>query len=328
MYRKFIAGIITAALLFHTAVSFSQPPRQRERQIEGQRRAEALFGGKVPAGTATVFGRSMIESVHGGFGSYIILLEAASNEKIRAELGISEEQANSLKNARDGIRVQALMTAPKYVERLKKMTPDDQQPIQQDMMKEFKKVSEFMDTVVPEEQKNKSRTLFFQAVGGLDSPITSPDMLNVLNLSEEQKKKAEAAFKDMEAERVAQMEEGLKLIEKAIEKGGVNMSDEDRQAIENEGKALEARIFATGKKIGEKLRTFLTEEQKAMEKKLLANRPDFLPRLPGPMRGDYSREYIPGLESWSPGQGAPDNTEEKKRRRPFPQKDPKESKED
>jgi hypothetical protein len=146
-------------------------------------------------------------------------------------------------------------------------------------------------------------------------------MLKVLNLSDEQKQKSEAAFKELEAERIAQMEDGLKLVEKAVEKGGVNMSPEDREAIEKEGKALEARIFATGKKLGEKLRTFLTDDQKAMEKKLLANRPDFLPKLPGPMRGDYTKEYMPGLDSWSPGQGVPDKAKEKKRRRPFPQKE-------
>ncbi|GHT35692.1 hypothetical protein FACS189427_05560 [Planctomycetales bacterium] len=318
MYRRFLTGIITAALLFYAAsVSFPQS----ERQKEAQKRAEALFNGKPPAGTATVVGSSVIQSIHEGFGNYIILLEAADNEKIRNELGITEEQAKSLKNARDGIRVQALMNVPKYVERFKKMSDADKQPIQQDLVKDIKKISDYMDTVVPEEQKNKSRTLFFQAVGGLESPIVNPDMLKVLNLSDDQKQKTDAAFKELEQERIAQMEDGLKLVEKAVEKGGVNMSPEDREAIEKEGKALEARIFATGKKLGEKLRTFLTDDQKAMEKKLLANRPDFLPKLPGPMRGDYTKEYVPGLDSWSPGQGVPDKAKEKKRRRPFPQKE-------
>lgn len=311
---------------FYVGICFSQnedSEKQRMRRArDAQKRSEALFQGKVPPGTATVFGRSMIHSVNSGFGNTIALLEAGKHDVVRQELGLSEEQGKQLKAARDMLQIQVAANAPKYVNRFKSMSESDHESIQKDLVGDFKKISDYVDGFTTTEQKEKTRTFVFQTMGGLDSPMTNLDTMSALKLTDEQKEKAQTTFKEMERERVAQMEEGLKLIEKTIEKGGVNMSPDDRAAIEEEGKALEARIFAMGKKLGDRLRRHLTEEQLSMEKHLLANRPAYLPKLPGPMRGDFSSTYSPGLDSWTPGQGAPkDSKEEKKRRRPFPQKE-------
>jgi hypothetical protein len=294
--------------------------REQRRLKETQQRSEAIFQGKPPAGTTTVVGRSVINSVNSkGFGNTIALLEIAKKPEICAEMGFNNEQTASLKSARDMIHAQIFMNASKYVHRFKTMTEADHKTIQDDLEKDLQRMTDHVEGLVTPEQKKNVQKLVFQGMGGLNSPIINLDTMSTLNLTEEQKKKAETTFKEMESERVAQMEEGLKLIEKAIALGGVNMSPEDKAMIEAEGKALEARILATGKTLGDKLRTHLTSEQLELEKNLIANRPKYLPPLPRQLRGDFTGQYSPGLDSWTPGQGAPqDWNKEKKRRRPFP----------
>ena len=103
------------------------------------------------------------------------------------------------------------------------------------------------------------------------------------------------------------------------------MSAEDRQAIEEEGRALRAKVMETGQKIGNNLRTFLTPEQLRLEKRLMADRPGFLPPIPQASLGQMVEQYyVPGANSWRPGQPLPDsyNVPEKPRSR-FPRSVPR-----
>jgi hypothetical protein len=272
-----------------------------------QQRQEALFGGPLPPGTATVVGRAALQSREGAANS-ITLLEAARNPNLQKELGLDETQIKQMQSARSELQLQAMMSAPKYVTRFKTMTDEDHDTIQAELQKEIevmnKMINDRVDKIVTPEQKAKARTLVFQSIGGVDSPLIDMDSLSTLNLTEAQRAKAEAVLQETEAERLAQAEEGFKLLEKAIEKGGVNMSAEDRQALEEEGKTLQSRVLETGKKVGGRLRAFLTPEQLEQEKKLLASRPDFLPRLMREARSNGG--YIPGVGAWRPGQELPE----------------------
>lgn len=287
---------------------------RRDRQARSvQSHTNNLFGGgPPPPGTASIVGRSVIHSVDQGFGNTIALLDAGNSQNMRNALGLSETQAQQLKAANEQLKVQMLMRAPAYAKRFKEMGPDDHEEIQQELIKDMQKITEHVESFVTPEQKEKSRTLVFQAMGGLDSPVINPDALSVLKLSKEQQEQTGAVLKEMEKERVAQMEEGLKLFERAVALGGPNMSPEDRATLRADAKALETRIFATGKKLGDRLRSHLTEEQREMEKRLMAERPPFMFPLPGPMRGNFSPEYAPGINSWTPGQGAPSEDMEAK----------------
>jgi hypothetical protein len=317
--------LLAGCLVWIDAVVAQAPEsEQRKKYREAQQRSEALFQGKPPAGTTTIVGRSVLSSVHSkGFGNTIALLEIAKKPEICSEMGFNSEQTASLKSARDMIHAQIFMNAPKYVHRFKTMTDADHKIIQEDLEKDLQRMTDHVENLITPEQKKNVQKLVFQGLGGLNSPVINLDAMSTLNLTEEQKKKAESSFKEMESERVAQMEEGLKLIERAITLGGVNMSPEDKAMIEAEGKALEARILATGRTLGDKLRSHLTKEQLDLEKNLLANRPKYLPPLPRQLRGDFTNQYSPGLDSWAPGQGVPQNWDkEKKRRRPFPTQEP------
>ena len=313
---------IASMIVADFGVSQEQARRERaeRRAREAQQRQEALFGGPLPPGTVTIIGRSLFNPRNDGLGNSVVLMEAARNQNLQRELGLTEAQADQMQAARADIQVQAMMLAPKYINRFKTMTGADRDAVQEELQKEIEglqqKMNERIEGIVTPEQRTKARTLVFQSVGGVESPLINMDTLEALNLTDAQREKAKATFREMEAERMTQMEEGLKLIERAIEKGGVNMSPEDRRAFEEEGRALQSKILETGKKLGDGLRTHLTQAQLDLEKRLMAERPGFLPPLPRQRWGQVMGPYVPGLDSWAPGQGAPNQTE--RRRSPFP----------
>ena len=314
--------------LFFCDVVFSQNADQeaqrRERQQRREReigdRQQALFNGPPPPGTASVVARSFVYSVNRGFGNTMAMLGAADSSEMRDELGFTAEQEKDMRAVRDELRWQMLAKAPQFVDRFKKMASgEDPQAIQADIEKEFQSITEKVEKIATPEQKKKAQTVVFQGMGGLNSPLINVDAMSALDLTEEQKKKAQEQLDAVEKERLAHLADGLALLEKAVKLGGVNMSEEDRKQLEEEARALENRAFATAQNVGDQLRALLTPEQLEKEKKLLANRPAFLPRLPRQLRGESDSEYQPGSNSWRPGQGTPgDNRND---RRPFPQKD-------
>ena len=327
MLRRILL-IAVLPLLFGEFV-FSQDAAQTEQRARRQRREreiadrqQALFNGPPPPGTASVVGRSFVYSINRGFGNTMAMLGAADNKELSNELGFSEEQEKSMRAARDELRWQMLMKAPQYVDRFKKMASgEDPQAIQADIEKELQTITEKVEKIATPEQKKKAQTVVFQGMGGLNSPLINVDAMSALDLTDEQKKKAQEKLDALEKERLEHLAEGLKLFEKAVKLGGPNMSEEDRKQLEAEARALEGRALATAQKIGDQLRSILTPEQLEKEKILLANRPKFLPPLPRQMRGEGDTEYRPGADSWRPGQGSPDEQKEKTNRRPFPKND-------
>jgi len=329
MLRRFAIIVIAVfPLLFGGGVLFSQDAdremeqraRRQRREREAFDRQQALFNGPAPPGTASVVGRSVVYSVNRGFGNTMAMLGAADNKEMSAELGFSDEQEKSMRAVRDELRWQMLMKAPQYAERFKKMASgEDPKAIQADIEKELQAITDKVEKIATPEQKKKAQTVVFQGMGGLSSPLINVDAMSALDLTEEQKKKAQEKLDAMEKERLEHLAEGLKLFEMAVQLGGPNMSEKDRKKLEEEARALEGRVFASSQKIGDQLRSLLTSEQLEKEKILLANRPKFLPRLPRSMRGgDSAAEYHPGTDSWRPGQGNPDENKEKSNRRPFP----------
>jgi len=328
MLRGFSIVIVWSIVLMgFVAFGVSQEqlsPRERaERRAKDiQQRQEAVFGGKLPPGVVTVVGRAFFQPQNHSFGNSAVLLQAAKDPNVQKELGLTDAQVAQMQAARNDLQFQTMLLAPKYVNRFKTMTGADHDAVQAELQKEFEMlnqtINERIEGIVTLEQKTKARTLVFQSIGGVDSPLINMDTLATLNLTNEQREKAKATFNEMEAERRAQMEESLKLIEKAVEKGGVNMSPEDRRAIEEEGRAIQSKILATGKKLGDQLRTHLTQEQLDLAKRLMADRPGFLPPLPRQTWGKIMESYVPGLDSWRPGQGAPKELTEERKRKPFP----------
>ncbi|MGL4941853.1 MAG: hypothetical protein ACRC46_01520 [Thermoguttaceae bacterium] len=318
-FRSVSVGLLLVAVFFGcdlfcgnaVAQNPDSPPRNTRRPPDP-------FGGKMPpAGTVSIIGRSVIKSAATGGSNNIPLMAAVNDERVRKDLGLSDEQVGQLKTIRDEINAQVLLKGSQYVLRFQKMTPEDAAKIEQDLSGEIKSFTNRIQSVATPEQLQKSRTLVFQSIGGLDSPIANPDTLEALNLTDDQRKKITATMDSLEKERIELMEEGLRLAEKAVSLGGPNMSQEDRDKLRLEAQALEAKVFASGVKVGDAIRPFLTEEQKTLAVRLMANRPSYLPPLPRQLRGrvNVDEEYRPGPDSWQPGQGTP---EDAKPRRGFP----------
>ncbi|HBT75708.1 MAG TPA: hypothetical protein DEB39_02015 [Planctomycetaceae bacterium] len=286
-------------------------PQQSERR---DRRAANPFGdGPPPAGTVSIIGRSFVKAAATGGANNAPFLAAIRDERVRKDLGLSEEQTEQLKRLRDEMNGQALLKTPQYALRFKKMTPAEFEAIEKDISREIQSYTDRIREIATEEQMKKSRTLVFQTVGGLDSPIVGPDLLEALDLSEEQKEKSRGIFEATEKERLALLEEGLKLAEKATAAGGENkMSPEDREKFKQEAKLFEEKIFASGAKMGEAIRPLLSEGQRNLAARLMANRPDYLPPLPRQIKERLGHEdaYRPGEHSWQPGQGVPESREE------------------
>ncbi len=268
-----------------------------------------------PKGMITVLGRSFAGSIGKGMGNTMVLI-GADNPDLRNIIGFSEAQMTELDAARTEVLGKMIQMGPKYTARFQEMTEADYQAVQEELERDLDSFRQHFDKIATEEQTDKARKTVFQFMGGLDSPLMNLDTIQALDVSDEQKKKLQATFKELEEERKAQLEESLRLFEKGV--ANPNMSEEERRELEAEGKALMARMEATGQKMGEKLRVHLTTEQKELEKKLLADRPAFMPPLSSHQNAG-EMPYIPGLDSWKPGQGAPANAEKKKSRRGFPQ---------
>jgi len=281
-------------MLFGTPV-LGQP------QMRGPMR-DMFQGQPPPPGTVTVLGRSVIGSIQNGFGNSLIMLFGSENQDIRQELGLTDAEVGSMQL----VRTQMMMNVPRYAARFRTMNEADHKEVQADLERDMGRITEFVNNSLSAERKEKVQKLAFQSLGGIDSPMISLDSMEVLNLSEDQKRKLRGTFDEMQKEREAQMEAGFSLVERAIALGG-NMSPEDREKLEQERRELEAQIFATSKKLAERLRQHLTAEQLAQERQLLASRPAFLPRLPRQMQGNTESTggYTPGANSWRPGQELP-----------------------
>jgi Spy/CpxP family protein refolding chaperone len=277
----------------------------------------ALFQGKTPPpGAVTVVGRSFANSVQNGLGTSVALIIGSDDPKVREELGLTDDEVNKLRL----LKTQIALQAPKYVTKFKSLKTEEEAGLQAEIEKDFGKITDHLNETFTAERKAKAQKLMFQSLGGLNSPMVNPDMLDALNVNADQKTKAKAIFDEMKPERLALLEDGLKLAEKAIALGGPNMSAEDREQLRAEREALAARAFTLSKKLGDRLRETLTPEQLGMEKNLIASRPSFLPPLPRQMRELESEQYVPGVNSWQPGQGVPIKTEERKLKQ-FPTKE-------
>jgi len=267
--------------------------------------AQDPFGGQPPPpGLVSAVGRKIIESSAEGSTTTFMYFAALNNADMRRDLGITDEQNRQMREMRTLIQTEALKRIPQTLERFRNYQAGSEREIAAEVQDGITRIRARFDQIVTPAQREKAQTLSFQAFGGLDSPFVNPEMISTLNLSDEQKEKARALFQETERERIEIMEAGLKLAEKAVAAGGPGMSAEDRNRIEQEGRALEGRIYASGKKLGARIREFLTDAQKKQADELMANRPAYLGRLPRQLRPEENETgWRPNDSSWQPGQG-------------------------
>ena len=156
-----------------------------------------------------------------------------------------------------------------------------------------------IDRVFQAEQRTKFREITFQMSGGLNSPLGLRS-LETLNLSDAQKDQVRSILANRDAEFM-----------RAVEgRDFRDMSPEEREKFGNDMRDRTQR-FAV------QISNLLTPEQKAKADKLNAEAPALREKLgmpaPGQGRGQQSGQggpsYLPGANSWRPGQGAPPSTD-------------------
>ena len=287
MLKKLLLSIV--CLLAATVAAFAQGP----------------FGGETPPpGFISAVGRKVIESTAEGTTSTAMYFAAMDNAEMRKDLGFSDEQNKQMRDMRSFIQSEMIKRAPQTIERMRNFGPNVEKEMTAEIQDAIQRIRGRLDQISTPEQKEKVKKLSFQAFGGLDSPFVNEEMISTLNLSDEQKEKAAALFTETEKERREVLEAGLKLAEKAVALGGPRMSQEDRDRLNQEGDALQGRVLASGKKLGSKIREFLTDAQKKQADQLMAERPSYLGKLPPGMQPqENDSEWKPSDSSWRPGQG-------------------------
>jgi len=302
--RKILCSILFVAFIamFHLPAS-GQLPGPLGDIFQGQ---------PPPPGAVSVLGRAFFEAGEAGFGNALTLLIGANDRNVRQELGLTDAEVNSIRM----VSTQMLMNAPQYANRFRTMTDEGQQGIQDDLIRDMGRITQALNTALPQERQENVQRFMFQALGGVDSPLISINALEALNLTEGQRANMQGIFAEMRAERFAHGEKALEMAEKVIAAGGPqNLSQEDREEMQRLSRELEAQSFETAARLAARLRQHLTPEQLELERQLIASRPGFLPPLPRQMRenqgaariddAEGSGGFVPGAGSWRPGDPLP-----------------------
>jgi Ni/Co efflux regulator RcnB len=320
MSQKILTTLLLLTFVIGTSL-YSQEPQSDtlsdrvERRMDRERERGRGTGqdlSRMPAGTVTVLGRSFVKSASSGSANIGPFLASVRDQRVRDDLALNQEQVDKIKAIQNEMNGNTLMKTAKFAMKITNADEKTKIEMEKEIIDDIKGFEKRIFAVVTPEQMQKSRTLVFQTLGGLDSPFGNVDTLTALNLTDEQKDKAKSAIDKMQAERLELLEDSLKLAEQAVAAGGPNMSQEDREKFEKEFRFLETRSYESGKKVGDAVRPLLTEEQKTLAIRLMANRPSYLPPLPKRLaagaQGDEG--YRPNDDSWKPGQGAPKGEED------------------
>ena len=271
-----------------------------------------------PPGAVTVLARSFIEAGEGGFANTFVLLAGANDQNVRRELGLTDAEVANI----NVLTMQLALQAPQYAQRFRTMTEETRQDVQNSLVRDMGRITRSLSDALPPERHENVQRFLFQAAGGIDSPLITLHSMEALNLSEEQKTRMRGIFDEVRAERLAPVERALEMIEKVIAAGGPeNLSEEEREELEREGRELqghfENQMWETSRRLADRLRQQLTPEQLELERQLMASRPNFLGPLPPQMqrdRADAEAEtvepsesdfFIPGDDSWRPGDALP-----------------------
>ena len=263
------AVVVTAfALSFH---AFAQPGSGQRGPGGGQR------GQGGPGGP-------------GGFGGGANIGMFLQNPEFTKMLELTTEQTSALQEIVQAQRPQGGQgNAPPTAEERRQRMDEMQAKV---------------NAILKPEQQTKFKEIAFQAMGGLDSPFLNDRLLEVVDLTAEQRDK----IRKIDDERSTETRNVMQRTDFR------NASQEDRDKLRADGETR-------AKKYGDQIKAVLTAEQKAKAEKLTAGVAELREKLglPAPgqpgqrggqgqgrqRQGGQSDDYTPGSQSWQPGQGAP-----------------------
>ncbi|MGL6196300.1 MAG: hypothetical protein ACRC2T_15900 [Thermoguttaceae bacterium] len=202
-----------------------------------------------------------------------------------------------------------------------------------------------VETTLTPEQMEKVRTLELTLLPEMGFP--NPAMFESLGLTDLQKEEMEKIKADFEAEYDALIDEHGKLkdevfIETAAELRKLNMDGADAKKWQEAMRETQSKVFrsdkiqrkskeinARGSKFATQLKNelmnVLTDEQLDKMQKMQDNAPDFVKEILSGMREsreqrEKSNTYVPGPDSWRPGDGTPEDFKNERKGGRFPKK--------
>lgn len=172
----------------------------------------------------------------------------------------------------------------------------------------YSKMSDVAQDVFTPEQMAKVAEIEFATFGGIDSPFINIDSMGVLELTDEQKKEIEEFQKETEDEKKEILNDISEFTQKIVKTGKFNLQD---------GKNFEEKTKKFTQKVSDRMREILTEDQIAKAEQIIKRQKVAMQKMMGGMGAATS--WIPGADSWKPGQPILDSFQRDTERKPrFP----------
>ncbi len=279
-------------------ISFPLPLGEKQRAIAG------IMMGPVM--------RTMFEGDRSG----VFMMGLAMNPMFpgfKEEFGITEEQ---MKNMMDSLKS---MKKPDDFESsfnvmMKKLdenidyVPTEEEETQIEVM--FRNVLDQANLAAANaftpEQMQKMDGMMFVLMGGLESPLLDEKHMGALELTDEQKEKLETIRKETKPERDKMFGELTTELKKMFKTGKMNVKDLE---------AFGERFKEFSENLKKRRMEVLTEAQIAKAAELTAKPPKFLTAATLNMLP----KWMPGIDSWKPGDGASEEIKsERRKRKAFP----------
>lgn len=238
------------------------------------------------------------------------------NEEIKTRLNLTEEQTDKLQKIAEEDRGRGRgqgrgqgqgpgqgrgQGRGQQGERPQPPSAEERARFMEEMQKRQAERTAKINEVLNPEQRETFKVLSFQMAGGLEARNLGADMLDVVQLSDEQKSKIKA----LEAERRAEFDASYAERQRDFDRIR-GMPEEERQAFREK---MRTEGEERTKKFREKVKAVLTSEQLAKAEQLTEEGKSLRPERPERGRrggeGGPEGEYRPGRDSWQPGQGNP-----------------------
>ena len=299
-----------------------------------------------------------------GEGSNLMVFDLIEEDTFCEGLGISKEQVQSIQDAMDGMHTiyENDPHLKPFQDELNKLMNEHGNPFAEDASDELRQKynelqarrrekmtdvsTERMQNIINENLTSEQLKKFkeFQISIMSEVPIISPNMFEVLDLSDEQKKQLDAIKKEMEPEVDTMMDKLVdgqmkftEIVQNAVDKKLEGVTDpEERARIQKEvqdeirksdpelQKAMR-EIMGIGKDVADKLKIkmfdVLTDEQWNRMIGLIDNPPEYAKKLLAQVHKDMgtdnskSDEWQPGPNSWRPGDPIPEGYRQQRQER-------------
>ena len=271
----------------------------------------AVMSALIKPTTKAVFSRP-----RSGFLLFAFAVNPMLADGFKKEYGLTDEQAEAIKNGVPATMQQVMESGDNPFLTLQQritaenmesfaLTPEEEEQIGKQMVAMFDAIDTAALAHVTDEQRAKLEELTFVSFGGIDSPFMDLEQYDLLRLTDDQKGKLREMEKETADGRDAIFEEIAVMTKKMFKDKKFNLKDAQKM-----NELLQDYLLKRKPRIAE----ILTEEQLTRARDLMKKPPKFLSKFdPAGFQ-----KWIPGLDSWKPGDPVPEKETTAPKKRVFP----------